>query len=135
MYKRQHYIHAQDVADGLMFILNLKNYSHKGDFGNAKCPKFNLVGPEEIDNLTLAQMIAKVQNKELIYKFVDNHSSRPGHDLRYSLNSKKISNETGWKPRIKLNKGLDLTIKWYLENKNWWKSIRKNKYKGERLGV
>ena len=38
-------------------------------------------------------------------------------------------------PRIKLNKGLDLTIKWYLENRNWWKLIRKNKYKGERLGI
>ena len=65
----RHYIHAQDVADGLMFILKLENYTHKGDFGNAKCPKFNLVGPEEIDNLTLAQMIAKVRNKELIYEF------------------------------------------------------------------
>ena len=57
----RHYIHAQDVADGLMFILDLKNYKHKGDFGNAKCPKFNLVGPEEINNLDLAQKIAKVQ--------------------------------------------------------------------------
>ena len=33
----RHYIHAQDVADGLIFILGLKNYKHKGDFGNAKC--------------------------------------------------------------------------------------------------
>ena len=56
----RHYIHAQDVADGLMFILNLKNYTHKGDFGNAKCPKFNLVGPEEIDNLSLAEKIANL---------------------------------------------------------------------------
>ena len=76
----RHYIHAQDVADGLMFILNLKNYKHQGDFGNASCPKFNLVGPEEIDNLTLAQSIAKIQNKDLIYELIDNHSSRPGHE-------------------------------------------------------
>ena len=81
----RHYIHAQDVADGLMFILDLKNYRHKGDFGNASCPKFNLVGPEEIDNLSLAQSIAKIQNKELLYELIDNHTSRPGHDLRYSL--------------------------------------------------
>ena len=95
----RHYIHAQDVADGLMFILNLKNYSHKGDFGNAKCPKFNLVGPEEIDNLTLAQNIAKVQKKDLIYELIDNHSSRPGHDLRYSL-SPKLLKSLGWEPKI-----------------------------------
>ena len=54
----RHYIHAQDVADGLMFIIGLKNYKHEGDFGNAKCPKFNLVGPEEINNLDLAQSIS-----------------------------------------------------------------------------
>ena len=114
----RHYIHAQDVADGLMFILNLKNYTHKGDFGNAKCPKFNLVGPEEIDNLTLAQMIAKVQSKDLIYELVDNHSSRPGHDLRYSL-SPKLLQELGWQPKIKLSQRIEEVVKWSLENKRW----------------
>ena len=114
----RHYIHAQDVADGLMFILNLKNYSHKGDFGNAKCPKFNLVGPEEIDNLTLAKLIAKVQNKELIYELVDNHSTRPGHDLRYSL-SPKLLKQLGWEPKIKLSKRIEEVVNWSLKNKRW----------------
>ena len=114
----RHYIHAQDVADGLMFILNLKNYSHEGDFGNAKCPKFNLVGPEEIDNLTLAKMIAKAQNKELIYELVDNHSSRPGHDLRYSL-SPKLLKKLGWQPKIKLSKRIEEVVNWSLKNKHW----------------
>ena len=114
----RHYIHAQDVADGLMFILKLKNYSHKGDFGNAKCPKFNLVGPEEIDNLTLAKMIAKVQNKELIYELVDNHSSRPGHDLRYSL-SPKLLKDLGWEPKIKLSQRIEEVVKWSLKNNRW----------------
>jgi len=114
----RHYIHAQDVADGLMFILNLTNYSHKGDFGNAKCPKFNLVGPEEIDNLTLAQMISNVQNKKLIYELVDNHSSRPGHDLRYSLSPKLLKN-LGWEPKIKLSKRIEEVVKWSLKNHRW----------------
>lgn len=114
----RHYIHAQDVADGLMFILNLKDYSHKGDFGNAKCPKFNLVGPEEIDNLTLAQMIANVQKKELIYEFMDNHSSRPGHDLRYSL-SPKLLKDLGWEPKIKLSKRIEEVVIWSLNNNRW----------------
>ena len=68
----RHYIHAKDVADGLMFILdNLQDYKHTGDYGHAKCPKFNLVGPEEIDNLELAQIIAATQGKELKYEMVD----------------------------------------------------------------
>ena len=114
----RHYIHAQDVADGLMFILGLKNYTHKGDFGNARCPKFNLVGPEEIDNLTLAQMIAKTQNKDLIYELVDNHSSRPGHDLRYSL-SPKLLQDLGWEPKIKLSQRIEEFVKWSLKNNRW----------------
>jgi len=114
----RHYIHAQDVADGLMFILGLKNYTHKGDFGNARCPKFNLVGPEEIDNLTLAQMIAKTQNKDLIYELVDNHSSRPGHDLRYSLSPQLLQN-LGWKPKIKLSQRIEEFVKWSLKNNRW----------------
>ena len=58
------YIHAKDVADGLLFILSLSSdYKHEGDFGGAKCPKFNLVGEQELNNLELAQMIAKSVGK------------------------------------------------------------------------
>ena len=114
----RHYIHAQDVADGLMFILGLKNYRHEGDFGNAKCPKFNLVGPEEINNLDLAQKIAEVQKKELIYELIDNHSSRPGHDLRYSL-SPNLLKSLGWEPKIKLSKRIEEVVDWSLKNKRW----------------
>ena len=114
----RHYNHAQDVADGLMFILNLKNYKHIGDFGGATCPKFNLVGPEEIDNLTLAQSISKIQNKELIYELIDNHSSRPGHDLRYSLDPGLLKS-LGWEPKIKLSKRIEEVVNWSLKNKHW----------------
>ena len=114
----RHYIHAQDVADGLMFIIGLKNYKHEGDFGNAKCPKFNLVGPEEIDNLDLAQKIAEVQKRELIYELIDNHSSRPGHDLRYSL-SPNLLKSLGWEPKIKLSKRIEEVVDWSLKNKRW----------------
>ena len=58
---------------------------HLGEVGGATCPKFNLVGPEEVDNLQLANMIAAVVGKELNFTMVDFHSSRPGHDLRYVL--------------------------------------------------
>jgi dTDP-glucose 4,6-dehydratase len=114
----RHYIHAQDVADGLMFILGLKNYKHQGDFGNAKCPKFNLVGPEEINNLDLAQKIAEVQKRELVYELIDNHSSRPGHDLRYSL-SPNLLKSLGWEPKIKLSKRIEEVVDWSLKNKHW----------------
>ena len=114
----RHYIHAQDVADGLMFVLNLKNYKHLGDFGNAKCPKFNLVGPEEIDNLELAKLIANIQNKDLIFELIDNHTSRPGHDLRYSLDAGLLKS-LGWEPKIKLTKRIEEVVNWSLKNNRW----------------
>ena len=112
------YIHARDVAEGLMFILGLKNYVHTGDYGHAHCPKFNLVGTEEIDNLTLAQMIAAAVGKELKYEMTDFHSSRPGHDMRYALDGGLLSS-LGWTPKIKLSERITEMVQWTLQNERW----------------
>ena len=48
---------------------------------------------------------------------------RPGHDFRYSMDSSKIKNQLGWSQKIKFEKGLEDTIKWYQENEEWWKNI------------
>jgi len=115
----RHYIHAKDVADGLMFILeNLQDYKHTGDYGGAKCPKFNLVGPEEIDNLSLTKMIAAAVGKELVYEMTDFHSSRPGHDLRYAL-SGELLKSLGWEPKIKFSDRVKEVVDWTLVNTRW----------------
>ena len=87
----RHYIHAEDVAEAIHFLITLDS-NYKTDYGGAKCPKFNIVGSEELNNLELAQIIAESQKKELKYEMVDFHSSRPGHDLRYSLSGEKMKN-------------------------------------------
>ena len=114
------YIHAKDVAEGLMFILNTlpKDYKHTGDYGWAHCPKFNLVGTEEIDNLTLAQWIAKGVGKGLNYEMIDFHGSRPGHDLRYALDGGLLK-QLGWEPKIKLSERIEGMVKWTLKNHRW----------------
>lgn len=112
------YINTEDVADGLFFILNLKDLPVADPLGIAKCPKFNLVGPEEIDNLSLAQMIASAQERPLLYEMVDFHSSRPGHDLRYAL-SGELLESLGWKPKISLKARIQETTEWSLKNNQW----------------
>ena len=112
------YIHARDVAEGLMFILGLENYPHSGDYGHAHCPKFNLVGTEEIDNLTLAQMIAAAVGKELKYEMTDFHTSRPGHDMRYALDGSLLKS-LGWEPKIKLSERITEMVQWTLGNDRW----------------
>ena len=113
----RHYIHAKDVANALLFLLNYNIKNLKADETGAKCQKFNIVGKDEINNLELAQFIAKVQNKDLIYEMVDFHSSRPGHDLRYALDGSKMAN-MGWVPQSAFER-LESVIKWTLDNDRW----------------
>ena len=113
----RHYIHAQDVAEAIYFLIR-EDIKSEIDFGGAKCPKFNIVGTQEINNLELAQIIADSQKKELKYEMVDFHSSRPGHDLRYSLSGEKMK-ELGWSPSIKLTERIKQVVDWSLKNDNW----------------
>jgi dTDP-glucose 4,6-dehydratase len=121
----RHYIHAEDVASGLLHLLHLPDNWNNSlaaqanwDLGGAHCPKFNLVGKEEIDNLTLARYIAEAQNKPLNYELVDFHSSRPGHDLRYAL-SGDYMRKLGWEPQISLKERITEVVDWTLKNPRW----------------
>ena len=114
----RHYIHALDVADALLHLLQLKDPKFDVDYGGAKCPKFNLVGAEEINNLQLAQIIADAQGKPLIHEMVDFHSSRPGHDLRYALSGEYMKS-LGWEPRIALTERINQMVEWTLSNDRW----------------
>jgi dTDP-glucose 4,6-dehydratase len=112
----RHYIHAEDVADAVMFLFD-KDVKEL-EWGGAKCPKFNIVGAEEIDNYELAKMIAEAQGKELNYEYVDFHSSRPGHDLRYALDGNKMA-EMGWVPSKSVRERIEEVVNWTLENDRW----------------
>ena len=75
---------------------------------------YNISANNEIDNLTIVKKILELMNKsEDLIEFVED---RPGHDFRYSMTSKKISNDLDWKLNTTFDKGLEKTIQWYLDN-------------------
>lgn len=111
------YIHCDDVADAILFLITNKP-AGPPDYGGATVPKFNITGPAEIDNLSLAKMIAEVQGKKLIYELVSFTESRPGHDLRYSL-SDKFLKSLGWQPKFSLRERIEQINDWYLNNPRW----------------
>jgi dTDP-glucose 4,6-dehydratase len=78
---------------------------------------YNISAGNEIDNLTLVKKILSImgKNNDLI-EFVE---GRPGHDIRYSLDSSKIKRELTWRLRYTLDDGLKETINWYLRNEEW----------------
>ena len=116
----RYYIHARNALKAIIFIL--KDY---GGILNVKCPscgRVNIVGEKEVDNLELAQFIAKIIGKELKYEMVDFHSSRPGHDLRYGLDGTKLKG-MGFEYPSTFEDTLTKTITWFLkeENSKWLK--------------
>jgi dTDP-glucose 4,6-dehydratase len=114
------YIHAKDVADALYFIITHRDMKCPVDFGGAKINKFNIVGQKELDNLTLASLLAQEVGLPLRYELVDFHSSRPGHDLRYSL-SGELLKSYGWEPKEQIETRISEIVRWYKDNPEWLK--------------
>jgi dTDP-glucose 4,6-dehydratase len=112
----------------------LEILSRKGKIGQ----NYNIGSNKNISNLELTRLIIKIfkdnflniKNKSKIIFVKD----RPGHDLRYSINSNKIRKKLKWYPRIGLAEGLKKTIKWYIENPYYYKKLNKKDYIG-RFGL
>lgn len=114
----RYYVHVSDVAEALLFLLSLEHIEFEKDYGGAECPKFNIVGKEEIDNLTLAKIISNTMNKELKYELIGFNNSRPGHDLRYALSGELMKN-LGWEPKVSLIDRIEEVVNWTLANDMW----------------
>lgn len=85
---------------------------------------YNVSANNELTNIEIVKKIVKLLNKpESLLTFVED---RPGHDLRYSLDSTKIQQTLGWKPKIAFDEALSSTIQWYIKNENWWMPFATN---------
>ena len=120
------WIHVDDHCKALIKIFK------KGKIGE----NYNIGSGEIVSNNSICKKLINIfrhklkkKNKSKIFYVKD----RPGHDLRYALNSKKLK-KLGWKKEYNLDKGLYETLKWYLNNSAWIKNIDKKKY-SSRLGI
>ena len=105
------WIYVLDHCEALEIILE------KGRTGEI----YNISSENEEDNLTLVKKILKIMGKnEDLIEFVED---RPGHDVRYSLDSSKIRRELQWKPKYTLEDALKKTVEWYLANESWWRPL------------
>lgn len=92
-------------------------------------------------NLEVVQTICKILDelrpdpqgkRERLIRFV---ADRPGHDFRYEIDPTHAQKALGWKAEHNFEMGIRKTIQWYLDHQDWWKTIRQNRYDGQRLGV
>ena len=107
------YGEGKNIRDWI-FVDNHCDAVEKVLFTGKSGESYNISANNEIDNITIVKKILEIMNKsEDLMEFVED---RPGHDFRYSMSSKKISEELDWKVKTKFEEGLEKTIQWYLEN-------------------
>ncbi|ASJ03579.1 dTDP-glucose 4,6-dehydratase [Thermococcus profundus] len=82
---------------------------------------YNISAGEEKRNIEVVKTILKLMGKDnSLIEFVED---RPGHDLRYSLDSWKITRDLKWRPKYSFEEGIGRTVRWYLENEWWWRPL------------
>ena len=95
---------------------------HKGRVGEV----YNIGGHNEMRNIDIVKLICKELGKP--ESLITHVTDRKGHDMRYAIDPTKIHNELGWLPETKFADGIKKTIKWYLENREWWETIISGEY-------
>jgi dTDP-glucose 4,6-dehydratase len=103
---------------------------------------YNISGSSERRNIEVVRAICGILDKLVPNPAIGPRESlityvpdRPGHDLRYAMDARRIGRELGWTPRETFDSGLRKTVIWFLNNRAWWERVRSGIYRGERLGV
>ena len=124
------WLYVEDHADALLTVVT------KGQIGRT----YNIGGENEATNLDLVRMICGLLDEmkpgakpygDLITFVTD----RPGHDMRYAIDPERIRTELGWRPSVTLEEGLRKTVRWYLDNEDWWSALQNREGVGQRLGT
>ena len=124
------WLYVEDHADALLTVLE------RGQSGRT----YNIGGNSERSNLDLVKALCAILDElqpgghpyaDLITFVAD----RPGHDARYAIDARRLKDELGWQPSVTLEEGLHRTVRWYLDNKDWWQALLDRKGVGQRLGT
>ncbi|MFS0821595.1 dTDP-glucose 4,6-dehydratase [Bacillus sp. 1P02SD] len=124
------WLHVEDHCQAIDLVL------HNGKNGEV----YNVGGNNERTNVEIVKTILNQLDKpESLIKFV---KDRPGHDRRYAIDATKLRDELGWRPKYTFDTGIEQTIDWYLNNREWWENIISGEYQeyfksqyGDRLEV
>lgn len=124
---------GENVRDWLYVIDHAKAIDivfHNGKSGET----YNIGGHNEWKNIDLIRLLCKIMDKKLnraegtSEKLITFVTDRAGHDFRYAIDASKIEKELGWKPSVSFEQGLEQTVDWYLNNKEWLQNVTSGSY-------
>ncbi len=125
------WLYVEDHADALLLVVE------KGALGRS----YNIGGCNERSNLDLVKTLCGIMD-DLRPKPAGSYADqitfvtdRPGHDARYAIDPARIRDELGWQPSVSVEEGLRKTVKWYLDNPDWWQALQNRDGVGQRLGT
>jgi len=125
------WLYVEDHADALLLVVQ------KGAVGRS----YNIGGENERRNIDLVRTICALLD-EMKPKAAGSYADqiafvtdRPGHDARYAIDPARIRQELGWRPSVTVEEGLRRTVRWYLDNEDWWRPLLARQGVGERLGT
>ncbi len=128
------WLHVDDHVAALLLVLELGRVGETylvGGGGERRNIEVVEAIADLVDELDVRRQASGITRRDLITFVAD----RPGHDLRYAIDSTKLRTELGWRPRLSFESGLRATVRWYLDNRTWWERVRSGAYRGERLGL
>jgi dTDP-glucose 4,6-dehydratase len=111
------WIHVLDHCRAIDLVL------HKGQEGNV----YNIGGETEKPNIAIVKLVLRILGKpEGLIRYV---TDRPGHDRRYAIDLAKIRKDLGFERSVSFDEGIEETVRWYLNNREWWESIKTGTYR------
>ncbi len=126
------WLHVEDHCGALQIVLE------QGQVGEI----YNIGGECELTNLQVVSHIcdavdrlATPSSHRPSRDLINHVEDRPGHDYRYAIDCTKIKRELGWQPTLNFRDGIEQTVRWYMDNNDWVKSIRSGGYRGQRQGL
>lgn len=118
------WLFVKDHADAIELIF------HRGESGRT----YNIGGINEWTNIDLIRLLCRIMDQKLDRKegtsgeLITYVKDRAGHDMRYAIDSTRITRELGWTPSLRFEEGLEKTVDWYLENQEWMKRVTSGAY-------
>ena len=95
---------------------------------------YNVGGNSEMENIAVVELICAILDRILqqprsLRELITFVKDRPGHDWRYAIDSSKLQKDLGWSPRESFSSGIERTVRWYMENSSWTKSVKSGEYR------